>query len=220
MAEDIVKPEETLEIDMNKQPEEVVSDTVGEEVFEGDIDFIKSNIERTGKLKQPLTSAPTYTPKDFYEQEAHYNGSLYKNINNTWVKIANDADIPSALVVAKGTGTRTHAAGTGTQNIAHGLGVTPSFVRIEAVATTSYNVTNTLSIGTCTGTDDESCMFKYDGVGNGVSRDTSHIIMTVNAGGSAVWSATVSTLDSTNITLNFDTASAGRTIEFQWEAYK
>jgi len=46
-----------------------------------------SYLYETSKLKQPLATAPTYNPKNFYEQFAHYNDLLYCNINNNWVAI-------------------------------------------------------------------------------------------------------------------------------------
>lgn len=119
----------------------------------------------------------------------------------------------------KGTANRQHVTGTGTQNIAHGLGVIPKFIRIIAVATTTSNTTHTISIGSATGTGNETCVYAYNGTGNGIGNNGSHILFTSSSVGGAAWSATLSAIDKTNITLNFDVAAAGQAVNFIWEAY-
>ena len=71
---------ETFEVDLASTEEEAG-------IISEDVNFLDSEQIETNKLKQPLSAAPTSVPKNFYEQEEHYDGSLYKNINNTWTKI-------------------------------------------------------------------------------------------------------------------------------------
>lgn len=116
-----------------------------------------------------------------------------------------------------GQSTRAHASGTGTQNIAHGLGVTPRRFRIYFSGTTTTNPAYTRGLGTATGTSDETCTYTV-GASNFVGQDSSNIIHTKDSSGTDGWVAAVSAVDATNITLNFTTAAAGETIYFQWEA--
>ncbi len=120
---------------------------------------------------------------------------------------------------ATGQTSRAHATGTGTQDIAHGLGVVPRLVKITATLSNgSANPLGNISVGTATSTADETCTYLGTNTVQ-YGQDATHIIYTVDAAGSTEWSATLSALDATNITLNFDVANAGVTIYIQWEAF-
>lgn len=79
------KPEITVNM---KPPASTPSFTESEVVREMQRQSFEQN-----KIKQPSASAPTYKPKNFYEQFAIHDGHLYVNINNSWIKIANFSDI-------------------------------------------------------------------------------------------------------------------------------
>lgn len=121
---------------------------------------------------------------------------------------------------ACGQTNRVAGSGTGTQNIAHGLGVIPRLIKITAFAISTTNAALTTSVGTATGTSDETCTYAYSN-NNPIAIDQSSnkIIQTVTSGGSAGWSAEISALDETNITLNFTAATTPGTLYIQWEAY-
>ena len=125
---------------------------------------------------------------------------------------------------ATGQTTRAHASGTGTQDIAHGLGVVPRLVEIsyyEASVGASNPSNINIGTGTCTSTSDETCTWwQENDAGADVSGQTSgQIIHTQNKAAVTGWEASVSALDATNITLNFGTAAGNSTIYIQWKAF-
>lgn len=125
---------------------------------------------------------------------------------------------PRALY-ACGQTTRSAGSGTGTQNIAHGLGVVPRLIKITAFAISTTNAALTKSVGTATSTSTCTCTYAYQN-NNPIGIVQSNVILqTVTSAGSAGWSATISTLDSTTITLNFTAATTPGTLYIQWEAF-
>lgn len=125
---------------------------------------------------------------------------------------------------ATGQTSRVAATGTGTQSIAHGLGSTPRLVQIAASSlATAGDTSSGMSFGTGTNTSNETCIYMTapDGslAGTQAGNDPSAIIHLEN-GGLGMFIATLSTLDATNITLNFTTNSAdGGTCYVQWTAF-
>ena len=124
-----------------------------------------------------------------------------------------------------GTGqtSRLVAAGTGTQNIAHGLGRTPTSITINYI-TSPGSGTGVKSIGTGTssGTGGTCTYMRQDPNGAWVSNPqiNNAIIRGDASDGSAIVIATVSAVDSTNITLNFTTMTGtGTGAYFQWTAH-
>jgi len=73
--------EEPIAIDLAAQSEEK---RAGALEIKDETSVIDATVYATNKLKRPLTATPTYIPKNFYEQFAHFNDSLYVNINNAW----------------------------------------------------------------------------------------------------------------------------------------
>lgn len=121
---------------------------------------------------------------------------------------------------ATGITSRAAASGTGTQDIAHGLGVVPRLIRITYSGTTTTNVASVQGTGTATSTSDENCTWTRINDNAEVSGQTAGQIIHTEASGAATgWEATLSALDATNITLNFGTFFAGGTIYIQWEAF-
>lgn len=125
---------------------------------------------------------------------------------------------------ATGQTTRAQATGTGTQDIAHGLGVVPRLVEIsyyQADVGASNTSAINIGTGTCTATSDETCTWWAENdAGADISGQTSgQIIHTQNKAAVTGWEASVSALDATNITLNFGTAAGNSTIYIQWKAF-
>lgn len=116
---------------------------------------------------------------------------------------------------------------TGTQAIAHGLSGTPSLIIIQAFAVTDNNTvaSESSSYGTATSTSDETSTFRAVRASSSeaVGQDSTHIISLQSSAGDAgtpVATATLSSLDATNITLNWDVnANQGSTRYFQWTAF-
>lgn len=105
--------------------------------------------------------------------------------------------------------------GTGTQTVSHGVGQTPSLVIVRAVKQTGSDVQDSAkaeSYGTATGTGDETCTYSVveagGNSGSNFGQDTTHIIMLKYDDGTTIASATLLTLDATNIVLNWDVNSA------------
>lgn len=125
---------------------------------------------------------------------------------------------------ATGQTTRAHASGTGTQDIAHGLGVVPRLVEInyfEVDIGASNAKPFMTGVGTCTSTSDETCSWVggTDSAADVAGQTTGQIIHTENNTATIGWEASVSALDATNITLNFGTAAGNSTIYIQWKAF-
>ena len=121
-----------------------------------------------------------------------------------------------------GVATRTSGTGTGTETITHGLGVTPSHIKITTVGKSSAGQSAVMqSIGAATGTGDETCVYWYNPDGslspNGANTDGSNIVRLVNGSTGTVSQAAVTGIDGTDITLDFTTHSV--TAYMLWEAY-
>lgn len=130
-----------------------------------------------------------------------------------------------ATPFTNGVTTRTGNTATGSQTIAHGLGVTPRFVKISAMfsSVSSNNAVGySSSIGAYNGTTTSSISSSITnegtgGVNNVVSNSTTYIISIVHGGSSQL--ATIS-VDATNITLSwtYTTTLASNDINILWEA--
>lgn len=186
-------------------------DIVGEDIptieEDKEISTIESIVFATNKLKQPLIAAPTYTPSNFYEQFAHYDGALYCNINNSWTEIA--------PTFKTGQISKSASFGTGTQEVT--CGFKPKMIVFE-----SYGIANNSS--TATGVydvvnDDEYDEVKYWNSGNLVhTAHTASSIYIVDDGGTPYTVGTISATSSTSFTINWTQDGAG--IHLIWKAYK
>lgn len=132
----------------------------------------------------------------------------------------------NTLVFGHGQATRDNGDGTGNQNIAHGLGVTPGFVKITVVyAESAGNDASCMSIGSATSASDENVTWftsvgATSGTAPSVGQSSSLMVALRDEAGSNMGQATLDTVDSTNITINWTTAVvASGTAYIQWEAY-
>lgn len=116
------------------------------------------------------------------------------------------------------TGTATHdVSSTATQNIAHGLGKVPAFIRIAALINTGNGIPSSYSHGTYNGTT-TACVHA-DG-NNNAGTDSGNIInmQGINNISNHVASATV-TVDATNIVLAWSNANTPTgSLNIMWEA--
>ena len=203
MAEETTQ--ELVEINMNET--EGVSEVVSEDIFKDEVIFLKSTNDRTTKLKQPLTAAPTYTPIDFYGQFAHYNDSLYVNIDNNWVSVG--------AKVNHGTGARTTGDGTGTEEITTGF--QPSMIEITAYAAGNDGG---WSQGTADGTanaDNNHVLRYYNGTNWQSGKADTYIVRVLVSGGAAETDATISAIGATSFTINW--SGVGVNTDYLWKAY-
>ena len=70
------------ESEIQLKPEEIVKQDKPVSLEE-----MPQEIAGSVKVKQEMAAAPSYSPRTWYEQEAYYNGKVYKNINNSWVQL-------------------------------------------------------------------------------------------------------------------------------------
>jgi hypothetical protein len=132
----------------------------------------------------------------------------------TWVK-----------TFAAGQASRASGAGTGSQNIAHGLGRIPTGVIIQAFTKTDTGAVGEMntSYGTATSNSDESVTYASWALGSGSTgssgQNSSNIIYLNNlsSGGSSI--ADLTALDTTNITLNFTTHAPEADVHIQWSVF-
>lgn len=126
-----------------------------------------------------------------------------------------------------GQTTRDMGAGTGTQNIAHGLGRVPSLIKITAFLGDPDGGTATegaMSVGSSLGLTGETATSYYDsGSAHGITQNSSAIIYIEDAAATTdVVIADISAVDATNFTLNFTTVGtlqANDDLYIQWEAF-
>ena len=117
-----------------------------------------------------------------------------------------------------GQSTRTAAAGTGSQTIAHGLGVVPKLFKVFFIQGNGNNNSFPTGTGTATSTSDGTCTVNYASNASTLMGQFPRIIQVNSFNGSDTGGASISALDATNVTLNWTTAAAN-TIYFQWEAF-
>ena len=134
--------------------------------------------------------------------------------------------IPAANLPASGwkvgSATRASDATSGDQTIAHGLGKTPSFVRITVIgAYFGLSTSIEASFGSFDGTNHACVSFSFDGAGNtpaSVTNATNIVYMGGNGG--AEKQVATCTVDATNITLTWTKTGtiAANTMNIFWEA--
>jgi hypothetical protein len=161
-----------------------------------------------------------------------YNdGTNFKNLGigaSTQVLDSSGTAPQWIIPYATGQATRLGGAGTGSQNIAHGLGRIPKMVIIQAYAQCNRNAEDInicQSYGTATSTTNESSIATTMSPGTAndyfVGTSTTNIIALYNHNQTAFdVAASLATLDAANITLSFDTMAAiVGTVVMQWTAY-
>lgn len=120
-----------------------------------------------------------------------------------------------------GQTSRTSAAGTGTQSIVHGLGAIPKLVVIHYFSAPAGSAEKCTGVGTATSTTDETSSWSVDidSAADTAGQTSGQIVHTQNSSGTTQNEASLTTLDSTNITLTWGTAAGSNTVYMQWEAY-
>ena len=167
---------------------------------------------------ESVAGVKTFSSDPLIPDEAYgvgWNGSLEPPTKNAvYDKV--ETVIP---VFGSGQTSRLGSASTGTQNIAHGLGVTPKLVMITAFWSNNAGTAG-MSQGSARSisTDVASGIITTDAASNRVNQNGAAIIA-IAAGATVI--ADVSTLDSTNITLNFTVidGSAGSNVNIEWVAF-
>lgn len=136
---------------------------------------------------------------------------------------------PATMVIftptyKNGVITRAFATASGAVTTAHGLGVTPKFIRASAffVVTGSGNIP-AQSIGTYNGTTNANAALSFNANGstNTATSDTTNIISITYGTNGVDSQVAVATFDATNITLTWTKAGSTTTgnIQIMWEAY-
>jgi len=144
------------------------------------------------------------------------SGNVLTSNGSTWVSSA-----PAAGAVYKnGTTTYDISTASGTQNIAHGLGATPKFVRLTVFLGTTAGG-NDASIGTYNGTTN-SCVY-YVNAGSffavGAALDNTYGVFLTRTSGSNFSAKAIITFDGTNIILTWTkTGTPTGTAQILWEA--
>lgn len=144
-------------------------------------------------------------------------GGIYRVVyDGTYFVLRNQ--VPN--LIASGQGSRTSGDGTGNETIAHGLGVVPRLFKItyfQAPAGTSENCHGS---GAATGTGNQSCSYvvAVDSSADVPGQSGTKVVKTINGASTTLWEGAVTTMDDTDIVIDFTTAG-GQTLYYQWEAY-
>lgn len=181
-----------------------------------DASKIANDVEMSGDQNiggvKTFTSTPI-VPDDAYSSSWNANNEVPTK-NAVYDKIESLGGAPT---FKNGTTTRAGNAASGSQTIAHGLGKTPSKVKITAIATdTLTGDYNKWSQGVYNGTTTSAVyMVIFNGTSTCGVDSTSGVVLNGN-GQSQV--ATI-TCDSTNITLTWTKSGGGvnGTIQIMWE---
>lgn len=127
-----------------------------------------------------------------------------------------------------GQTTRAVASGTGTQEVAHGLGEAPSLIKITAFLqrTGATAAEGAIISGSSTGATGETCTYMYigvDGITGGTQVSGNIIYVKDETTDAEHVAADISAVDATNFTLNFTVLSSmGSNVDtlfIQWEAW-
>jgi len=170
-------------------------------------------------------SAPAWGGANLNEANTFFGATDITGAEAETLTDSSDAGGKHYHAVKLGQTTRTNAGGTGNQDIAHGLGRTPIFVRIITIWDAGSNRSVITSYGHATSTADEECQVM--GVD---SDDTGDVANTEQVSGQIIaledfesadmGRASLGALDSTNITLTWGTAvNASGTAYIQWEVW-
>lgn len=164
-----------------------------------------------------ITTNDVSTTKHGFAPKAPDDTTKFLRGDGTW-----STPISQTPLFGSGQTSRLGTAGTGTQNVAHGLGKIPALIKVSAFwgadngdSAMSIGSARSTSTDTVSGTD-----FKDGGVTNHVSQSGTDIINVVYNNTAKVV-ADVSAIDSTNFTLNFTTmnATTGSVVYIQWEVF-
>lgn len=183
----------------------------------------KAGTANTGACTLNVNSLGAKTIKKNYNSDLATGDILANQIvqvtyDGTNMQLVSPSSQPALF--AQGQTSRAAASGDGDITIAHGLGVTPKLVKVTAMASGGSNQISNNSFGTATSTSNETCTYSSNsGASFSVAQDSSNIIHCQSGSGTELWTATLSTLDSTNIVLTADITGGAGTLYIQWEAY-
>lgn len=158
---------------------------------------------------------------------AGWNGSLEPPTKNAVYDKIETLGSGGITSVKNNVTTRAFNTASGDQTIAHGLGRTPIFVKIEAMLDINTMFNPSMSIGSYNGTTTSSLFTSSVDDGNGTVNGTSGSSTTniitlhyVRAGSEANQVATIA-IDGTNITLTWTLTGAGtaQNMVILWEAF-
>lgn len=166
-----------------------------------DIVLLKENSDKLfaqSQLLKEQSSAPTYNPKNFFEQFCLYNGSLYVNVDNNWV-----SSLPQYF-----TSSGTTNGTTGTQAFT-GIGFTPRMVRI--IANYGAGATKGFSDGRATSSSNNRCMTQWFDSSKliGQNINNNNLINLIDSSGSSVFVANLYSFDTDGFTINITNATGG-----------
>lgn len=131
------------------------------------------------------------------------------------------ANLPG-ISAKSGTGSRSAGTGPGTDQITHGLGTTPKFIRISAIAsdgTVGGGVTLDMSVGSWT-TGAGVCLHWYKGNSTQGKGGTNATIIELkdNAGGGSFITASIANVGATTFDISFSALTGtGVVCYYMWE---
>ena len=173
---------------------------------------------------QTVAGVKTFSSDPLIPDEAYgsgWNGSLEPPTKNA----VYDKIETISTVVGSGQTSRLGSSGTGTQDVAHGLGKTPSLIIVWAFWSNQSGGSpgeGGMSVGTArsTSTDTASGIQVDDYVGTITFQDTAGIIK-IKKDGTDVCVANISAIDATNFTLDFTALdnNGGSNVYIQWAAF-
>lgn len=170
---------------------------------EDDLAWTKTELMKGMKIKQPLASAPTYDPKNFFEQVAFYNNKPYFNINNTWYTQTDGEYLSGAIQRTNGS--------TGDLTIT--CGFQPKMIEVVAVGT---SLNDGYSNGVWSSGASDKCLFHNYSSPNW-STDVADFLFVVKKSTGAESYGIISSVSATGFTINF--TAVVETINLIWKAY-
>lgn len=161
-----------------------------------------------------ITDNNASTSKHGFLKKLSNSATEFMNGQGSWTTI-------SAGVFNCGMATRSEASGDGDQTIAHGLGVTPKYVRFHASGAGNSNAKISQSVGTATSTSNTTCLWWAGQNGTTFTEGTAtpEVIFLDTGTGTEQWGGTLSALDATNITITFNITGSAGSIKINWEAF-
>ena len=126
------------------------------------------------------------------------------------------------VTVKNGVATRAVGTASGTQTIAHGLGVTPSYIRITMTESSSTGYVVAGSSGVYNGTTNSSVSWAQFSDTSTYADDGSSVIGVIRTSAAPAGQSAVATFDVTNITLTWTKTGSptGDNIHIMWEAFE
>lgn len=198
--------------------------TAGDTVYSDGTDLTRLALGALNTVLKAGASAPswgTVAPTELTGVSANVSAA---NLNTLTAGVASNASSLHIHGIGFGSGTKTGASGTGTQDIAHGLGVAPRFFFIIAHCPNSFSGAQfaRTSYGMASSTSNEICIAHSirttTAVGGGSNSYSGSIVMLEDDGSTPRFTAAVSAIDATNVTLNWSAVPASGEAGYIWFA--